>query len=459
VAVQSLKHGFLIGVVLALSTACEEDISPTPVARDAGTDAGRKDAGRDAGKVRDAGKKDAGPGADADDAGAETDPDQALDPELGEDTPDADLVDTADAEVIGDSDAAVLDPTACTPFTMPDGVDCSPPDDGPLPRDLRCTGLYGQFEERKVACGVLEYKPAYQLWSDAAEKRRFMALPAGKKIDASNPDAFVFPVGTQFWKEFVVQAGEGKTKLAETRLLRKTEDGWLYTTYVWNAEGTEAKQMNNALGVPNYEGTGHTVPTRDQCNECHSGRAGTTSPPELILGFDALMLGPGAEGLTREKLAELDLLEPGAQLELEVPGNEVEKAALGYLHANCGISCHNENTDAKARESGLYLRLEAGELGSVAATDAFRSGINKAPSPNAKIGNLPLSPDKYLAIRPGDPETSLLVARQKLRTVDGMPAEGQMPRIGTNVVDPEGVDVTTRWIESMTEAGGYPAPE
>jgi hypothetical protein len=34
-----------------------------------------------------------------------------------------------------------------------------------------------------------------------------------------------------------------------------------------------------------------------------------------------------------------------------------------------------------------------------------------------------------------------------------------MPRIGTNLVDPEGVEIVRGWIESMTEERGYPVVE
>ncbi|WP_437681437.1 hypothetical protein [Sorangium sp. So ce131] len=171
------------------------------------------------------------------------------------------------------------------------------------------------------------------------------------------------------------------------------------------------------------------------------------------------MLGPGAEGITREKLVELGLVEDGlvedgSQLALTIPGNDVERQALGYLHANCGVSCHNELPDAPARDTGLYLRLEANELGSVMMTDAARTGLNKRPAENAKYEGL-TNPDpaNWYDIRPGDPARSLLVARQQLRGF-----EGQMPRIATKVADDAGVQAVVRWIQGMTQDAGYPAP-
>lgn len=345
-----------------------------------------------------------------------------------------------DARVVV-SDASVNDAEAPVE-TDAGSIDCSAPADGVLPRDLRCTGLYKAGTE--LAEGLIEYTPAYVLWSDDADKRRFASFPAGTKIDVRDPNAFVFPEGTKFWKEFSVLGSDGRPRRAETRLLQKGPDGWLYTSYVWNAAQTEAIQMDNTNGVPNQDvgGTAHIVPTRDQCNECHGGRT------DQILGWDAVMLGSGAT-IDRAQLAPFVDALPAAT----IPGSAVEQAALGYLHANCGVSCHNELATAKARDSGLFLRLEAGELATVQATDTVRTGMNKQPSPNAKLDGLPTNVTSWRGIRSGQPDRSLLVARQRIRGF-----EGQMPRIGTKIVDEQGVQSVVDWIEAMPTIGGYPAP-
>ncbi|WP_437728019.1 hypothetical protein [Sorangium sp. So ce861] len=336
---------------------------------------------------------------------------------------------------------------ACVEYAMPTDVDCEAPLDGVLPKDLRCTGLYGDFDKRELACGVLEYKPAMELWSDGAAKRRFVSIPKGQRVDVSNPDAFVYPEGTQFWKEFRVKGADGALRMGETRLLRKMAAGWVYTSYVWSEDERQAIQMQNDFGVPDLYGTGHMVPTRDQCKECHVGRA------DFVLGWDALMLGPGAEGVTRESLVALGVIEDASPLALSIPGDEVERQALGYLHANCGVSCHNDLPESAAHDTGLYLRLEASELGSVAATDAVRTGMNKRPAENAKYEGLKNpDPANWYDIRPGDPSRSLLVARQELRGF-----EGQMPRIATRQVDSTGLQLVTQWIQGMTEPN-YPPP-
>ncbi|HEY3500653.1 MAG TPA: hypothetical protein VGK73_38435 [Polyangiaceae bacterium] len=335
----------------------------------------------------------------------------------------------------------------CPPFVMPG--DCTIPQGAVLPGELRCTGLYGNWETRELHCGVAEYAPAFALWSDAAEKRRFVALPPGSTVDVSDPDAFQFPVGTSFWKEFRLPAGD----LAETRLLRKSDAGWIYTSYVWNVEQTNATQNND--GVPDLGGSGHTVPSRTQCKECHAGR------PDYVLGWDAFLLGAGATGVTRETLVEQGLVDwtgrsDGAPnpLAVSVPGDEVERAALGYLHANCGASCHNGTAPALGRETGLFLNLDAELLESVQVTPAFATANGRTPSPNAPILDLPVpASGPFVDLLPLDPERSLLLVRMQVRGV-----EAQMPRLATNRVDEQGVAQVKAWIEQMTPERGYPAP-
>ena len=334
----------------------------------------------------------------------------------------------------------------CREFTMP--TDCTVPPGAVLPGELRCTGLYGDWDKRELACGVTPFKPAYELWSDAAQKQRYIQLPPGTTIDVTDPDGFRFPVGTQLWKEFRLPV-DGGTRLGETRLLRKVADGWLYTSYVWSADERSTVQTND--GVANLHATGHTVPTRDQCRDCHVGRA------DFVLGWDSILLGEGASGLTLSELSRRKLLamagNPVTPIALKIPGDDVERATLGYLHANCGMSCHNETGEARGKPSGLFLRLEPADLGSVLTTDAVKSGINRVPSPNAEVGGLPAPQGgPYYDFRPLDPTRSLSLVRMDMRGT-----ASQMPRIGTNRVDAAGVSVIKAWIEHMTPARGYPA--
>ena len=108
--------------------------------------------------------------------------------------------------------------------------------DPTLPTHLAETGLFAPDGSGAIAAGNRPFSPQYPLWTDGAAKRRWVYLPAGTTIDASNPRQWEFPVGTRFWKEFSF-AG----RRVETRVLWKTSDaGWLAGSYVWNKDGTDA---------------------------------------------------------------------------------------------------------------------------------------------------------------------------------------------------------------------------
>ena len=99
-------------------------------------------------------------------------------------------------------------------------------------------------------------------------------------------------------------------------------------SYAYRADGAEADAV--PMGMLDALGTGHDVPDQDGCLECHQGGA------DFPLGFSAIQL-------TRSSFDELlsgGALSRGATFAV-IPGNEVERVALGYLHANCG-HCHSD---------------------------------------------------------------------------------------------------------------------
>src|SRR5688500_61397 len=93
-----------------------------------------------------------------------------------------------------------LTPDAAQPIDAAETID-APPDANPL-ATLDGTGLCLNAGCTQINPDALEYEPRFQLWADGATKRRWMQLPTGTKIDTTNMDRWVFPIGTKFWKEF-----------------------------------------------------------------------------------------------------------------------------------------------------------------------------------------------------------------------------------------------------------------
>jgi hypothetical protein len=132
-----------------------------------------------------------------------------------------------------DADASVPDASPV--------ADCQIPSSG-LPTDLYCTGLYAARAPAQLAPGVMPYTPGVTLWSDGAEKHRYLQLPPGTKIDTTDLDAWKFPVDTKVWKEFRLGGA-----LVETRILwKRSASKWELGTYVWDATGTTATLNTSA---------------------------------------------------------------------------------------------------------------------------------------------------------------------------------------------------------------------
>lgn len=301
------------------------------------------------------------------------------------------------------------------------------------PQNLECTGLYSDVANKQTMPGVREYAPALSLWSDGASKQRWVSLPPGTLIDNSDPNEWAYPVGTKFFKEFS-QNGQR----VETRLWQKADDNfWVNATYQWDASETEAvRTPGGEIRLPT--GEPYNIPTRDECDKCHRGRT------ERILGFEEVLLGlDGAQGVTLDALVEEKLLsDPPSDTHLEVVEDGTGSAdALGWLHVNCGISCHNPNTRSVAYGTGMFLRLEAKQLESrsVASFDSYSTTVGQDVHTSNWRG--------WLRVDPGQPSTSLLYDLIMLR------GEGpQMPPFGTDVVDERGGKVIERWIRSMPPA-------
>jgi hypothetical protein len=314
-------------------------------------------------------------------------------------------------------------------------------DPPPLPTRIRDTGLYADGSGVTVQADNIAFSPQYPLWSDGATKRRWIRLPSGTAIDASRPDAWDFPPGTRLWKEFSVG------RRIETRLIERLADGsWRFATYAWNAQGTDAVLVPSegaTIALPEAPTGRYTFPSRNDCLACHEG----ASVP--VLGFSALQLSPDRDPLAAhaeprsDEHADLDdlaarglvrnlptsLIENAPRIAAATP---TARAALGYLHANCG-HCHNDTGGVP--DIDLMLAQQADPRGE---------------SVEATLASLLVQPGRFRAhgstsarrVVPGDASASLIAMR--MRSTSPLV---RMPPVGVQVVDREGIELLARWIE------------
>lgn len=309
-----------------------------------------------------------------------------------------------------------------------------------LPERLSQTGLYAPGSTTAVDPSNVPYTPQYPLWSDGASKRRWIHLPEGTRIDASDLDHWRFPAGTRFYKEFSVDG-----RRAETRVLELTAAGARYATYVWNADDSDATlapERGLRAARTLADGSVYEVPSRLDCVACHEGQR------VPVLGFDALQLSPDrdplapngeppAEGsLDLAELVRRGLIDNLSWSSIETPPrveatSAVERAARGYLAGNCA-HCHN----AEGPLAHLGLDLEP-PLGA----EARAAGAGRTSGLTGPSKFLPPGVEHARRVVPGSPDDSVLAFRMR-----SLASAARMPPLGTRRVDAAGLSLIERWI-------------
>lgn len=298
-----------------------------------------------------------------------------------------------------------------------------------MPEQLSAFGFFADGPAQLPGKEIKAYRLNTPLWSDGAEKLRFVYVPNGVKATARGPDdhggLLELPVGSALIKTFAFEEN-GKRRLIETRLLLHRASGWVALPYLWNVEQTEAKLALAGARVPVTTPTGeridYRVPNKNQCKECH-GLSGAVVP-----------IGPKARNLQRSWLEnmvtakKLDRIPAGADT---VPwwgtGKEppIAEVARGYLDVNCA-HCHQPG--ASASNSGLDLRWQQ--------QDRAKLGVMKRPVAAGRgAGTL------LYDVVPGKPDASIL-AHRMASTEPGV----AMPELGKDTVDKQGLAVVRKWI-------------
>lgn len=323
------------------------------------------------------------------------------------------------------------------------------------PQKLSETGLYRNAVTLTIVDEARPFSPQYPLWSDGATKLRWMALPKGSTIDAKDPDAWRFPIGTRFWKQF--SFGDRRV---ETRYIEKAgESAWIFAAYVWSEDQREATLVPAAKGLKNHveivPGVRHDIPSVGDCRACHEG-AGRDS----VLGYGALQLSsardplaPHAEPAPANGLDLDALLKEGwiknapASWRTTPPAIAADspraRAILGYLHGNCS-NCHNGQDPVAS--VGLSLRASI-----TANSGADQPTIRTAVGVKSKFQIRDVAADHCLRLAPGDLERSSMVVRMRAR--DGM---SQMPPMGSKLADTAALKLISDWVREELQSGASP---
>jgi uncharacterized repeat protein (TIGR03806 family) len=307
----------------------------------------------------------------------------------------------------------------------------------------------GNLSDLVPAANVVPYSVKNPLFSNYAEKARFISLPEGSTAEYNDTSVFDFPSGTVLIKNFYYpndarNPSLGK-RILETRLLIRGDNGWEAFPYIWNREQTEAfydpAGETVEISFVNKQGkkirSPYAIPNKNQCKSCHAKGASLVpiglTARQMNLSYPYKSGSQNQLGFWKErKMLDHVPANPPAVAAWDDPSTgDINQRARSYLDANCG-HCHSRNGGANT--SGLYL--------DIFETDNAHLGVNKPPVAAGRgAGSMKFD------IVPGQPHNSIMIFR--MRTNDPAIA---MPEIGREMVHQEGVALIEEWIKKSSFA-------
>ncbi len=301
----------------------------------------------------------------------------------------------------------------------------------------------GTMKDQQPSYGVLPFKPATELFSDYALKKRFVWLPENTSATyVSDHEVLNLPVGAALIKTFYYMVASNEERIIETRLMIRKESGWIVANYVWNESQDEAfldmsgstipiTFINNA-GAP--QSINYQIPSQNNCVTCHSNNG------ELIpIGIKPqnINFNLAYEDGSKNQLQKLISF---GYLENNIPDNivsivdfsdtsqELETRVRSYIDINCA-HCHRAggSADYVSMNFPFNLSTEDINLGICVGATMQPPGI-----PHGMI------------VKPNDVSQSLMHY-----TMSATSNNYKMPRLGRTIVHDEALEMVTTWINSL----------
>ena len=301
------------------------------------------------------------------------------------------------------------------------------------PTKLSSTDLFASIENQTPSNKLIPYEVNAPFWSDHAEKSRYFVLPPGTKLGYRKEGSWEVPLGAILVKNFKMKTGR-RIRIFETRVIKRTQDGWESATYVWDKKGTDAELLTNGkqfeFSARSRVHSWH-APSSSECASCHVDAA------DYVLGLTTAQLNrKSARGKSNQILewSQKGFVSLPTDLDLQTQNRfcspydediDLEIRARVWLDVNCAM-CHQPNGPGNAN---IDLRFATG------------LGNSKTIGLPPAQGDLGIAGAKLIA--PGHPERSLLLHRVKTL------GDGRMPNIGSNQVDENAVQLLHDWIQSM----------
>jgi uncharacterized repeat protein (TIGR03806 family) len=306
----------------------------------------------------------------------------------------------------------------------------------------------GKLSDLVPSKDVVPYSLNTPLFTDYAEKSRFVRLPSGKSVNYQKEGVLNFPEGTAIVKTFYYSAdfrNPGINKnIIETRVLIKEQEAWKALSYVWNEDQTDAireiagdeKQVQFIDQKGIAQKVRYVIPNQNQCKGCHNSNDQLMPIGPSVSQLNGNLNYPtGIENQLKywNKHGMIQNLPSFAAIPKTAVWNDplsgdLNARARAYLAINCA-HCHRR--EGPAQTSGLYL--------TESETDITALGINKPPVAAGQG-----SGGRLVDIHAGDANASILWYRMQTNN----PGE-RMPELGRSLAHQEGIALIKEWINKM----------
>lgn len=302
----------------------------------------------------------------------------------------------------------------------------------------------GEMKNLEPVYKVIPYDLNSSLFTDYAEKKRFIYMPPDTKATyVADGKAMDFPSGTVLIKNFyyTTMLPGSFTQIIETRLMIKKGTQWIFANYVWNDEQTEAVLTNNGgyAHLSFTEGnrtvnTNYRIPSVGECNNCH--KPGNQILPLGIKPQNLNKLYPYADGTMNQlqKLVQEGYLNPSglpsnivSTVDWKDTSKSLDLRVRSYLDINCA-HCHSEGTSCDYTP----MRLAFSESDNPVNLGVCISPIDFAPEEITHI------------VEKQNPTRSLMHFRLNTTVQSEM-----MPMVGRTVIHTQGVQLIEDWINAM----------
>ncbi|MFK7950790.1 MAG: hypothetical protein AB8G11_24605 [Saprospiraceae bacterium] len=241
-------------------------------------------------------------------------------------------------------------------------------------------------------------------------------------LEAKIGSLLEFPDETILVKTFYYNNDDRDTSLGkrviETRLMIKKDGLWNIATYVWNETQTDGVLTLNGSSTPinwitetgENRSTVYLIPNEDECIACHQSNdeiipLGTTLKN---LNREVTRNGSNINQLTHLQsvaiLNQFDVTQASSMVNYKDVNVSLEERARAYLDINCA-HCHNPTGWEESAEQDLDLRYEV---------SLNQTGIEG-----------------------------------EANDINEFLTSGEMPLIGTTILDDEGVDFIIDFINSL----------